>query len=95
MDEATTELRTAIRLEPQLTGPRMELANILARQNPTSDEITKLRAEEADNLDRDTKLLPDNAAVFYRLGLLRYLLGEYTAASRALTKACDLAPDEL
>jgi tetratricopeptide (TPR) repeat protein len=92
-DEATSELRTAIRLEPQLTGPRTELANIVARQNPASEEIAKLRAEEADNLDRDTQLLPDNAAVFYRLGLLRYLLGEYTAASRALTKACELAPE--
>jgi predicted CXXCH cytochrome family protein len=92
-DEATSELRTAIRLEPQLTGPRTELANIVARQNPASEEIAKLRAEEAENLDRDTQLLPDNAAVFYRLGLLRYLLGEYTAASRALTKACELAPE--
>jgi len=91
-DTAVEELRQAIQLEPQLTGPRSELASILARANPSHEEIRKLRAEEADNLDRDSKLLPDNAVVFYRLGLLRYLLGEYTAAARAMNRACELAP---
>jgi predicted CXXCH cytochrome family protein len=91
-EEAIEGLRTAIRLEPQLTGPRSELANLLAQKNGNLDEIQKLRAEEADNFERDSKLLPDNATIFYRLGLLRYLLGEYTAASRAMAKACELAP---
>lgn len=94
-DEAITGLRTAIKLEPQLTGPRSELANILVQQDPASQEVPKLRAEEADNLDRDTKLLPDSAMTFYRLGLLRYLLGEYTAAQRALMRACELAPADV
>ncbi|MGD9636157.1 MAG: multiheme c-type cytochrome [Pirellulales bacterium] len=91
-DEAEKELRTAIRLEPQLTGPRSELASLLMRENPNNEEISELRAGEADNLDRDSKLLPDNAVVFYRLGLLRYLLGEYTAAARAMNRACELVP---
>ncbi len=90
--KAADELRTAIRLEPYLTGPRTELANLLAQQQGDVNEIQNLRTEEADNLDRDARLLPDNALVFYRLGLLRYLLNEYAAASRALDKACKLAP---
>jgi tetratricopeptide (TPR) repeat protein len=91
-DEAKEKLRTAIRIEPHLTGPRSELANLLAGNASHADEVQRLRAEEANNLTRDSQLLPDNATIFYRLGLLRYLLGEYTAASRAMTKACELAP---
>jgi predicted CXXCH cytochrome family protein len=90
--KAADEFRTAIRLESYLTGPRTELANLLAEQQGDADEIKKLRAEEADLLDRDAALVPEGADIFYRLGLLRYLLGEYAAASRALTKACELAP---
>ena len=91
--QAVEQFRTAIRLEPYLTGPRTELATVLAQQNGDAAEIRKLREEEADLLDRDAKLLPDSAEVFYRLGLLRYLLGELEPASVALTKACDLAPN--
>jgi predicted CXXCH cytochrome family protein len=90
--KAADELRLAIRMEPYLTGPRNELANLLAAEQGDAAEIKQLRTEEADLLDRDTKLVPDSPDIFYRLGLLRYLLGEYTAASRALNKACELAP---
>jgi tetratricopeptide (TPR) repeat protein len=90
--KAAHELRTAIRLESYLTGPRTELANLLAEEQGDADEIQKLRAEEADLLDRDAALVPDSPDICYRLGLLRYQLGEYTAASRALGKACELAP---
>ena len=90
--QATDEFRTAIRMEPYLTGPRTELANLLAQQRGDADEIRQLRQQEADLLDRDSELLPDNADVFYRLGLLRYLLGENNAAALALTKACQLSP---
>jgi predicted CXXCH cytochrome family protein len=90
--QAADELRTAIRMEPYLTGPRSELANMLAEQGSDADEIRQLRVEEADHLDRDALLLPDNADVRYRLGLMRYLLGQYEAADKALTQACELAP---
>ena len=90
---AVDELRTAIRLEPYLTGPRTELARYLDQHDGDRDEIRKLRAKEADLLDRDAKLLPNNADVYYRLGLMRYLLDQYEAASRALAKACELDPD--
>ena len=42
--------------------------------------IRKLRTEEADLWERDSKLVPDNAAILYRLGLLRYTLDEYDKA---------------
>lgn len=92
LTKAVDALRTAIRLEPYLSGPRTELASLLAQQEGDADEIEKLRVEEADLLDRDATLLPNNADIVYRLGLMRYLLSEYAAASRALTKACELAP---
>jgi tetratricopeptide (TPR) repeat protein len=90
--EAEEEFRTAIRLEPYLTGPRSELATLIAHRSGDEAEIRKLREEEADLLDRDAKLLSTSAETYYRLGLLRYLLGETTAASTALKKACELAP---
>lgn len=90
--KAADEFRTAIRLEPYLTGPRTELANLLAQQQGDAAEIRRLRSEEAENLARDAKLLPDSAETVYHLGLLRYLLGEFEPASDALTKACELAP---
>jgi predicted CXXCH cytochrome family protein len=90
--EAADELRTAIRLEPYLTGPRTELANLLAEQGGDAVAIRKLRVEEADHLDRDAALLPENADIRYRLGLMRYLLGEYGKAAEALAQACELAP---
>jgi predicted CXXCH cytochrome family protein len=90
--QAADELRTAIRMEPYLTGPRTELANMLAAQGGDADEIRKLRVEEADHLDRDALLLTDSADVRYRLGLMRYLLGEHAAAAKALAQACELAP---
>jgi predicted TPR repeat methyltransferase len=37
-------------------------------------------------------MITDSPDVFYRLGLLRYLLGETKAAATALARACELAP---
>jgi tetratricopeptide (TPR) repeat protein len=90
--EAEDEFRTAIRLEPYLAGPRSELATLLTQRNGDEAEIRKLREEEADLLDRDANLLATSPESYYRVGLLRYLLGETTAASVALKKACELAP---
>ena len=55
-------------------------------------EIRRLRTEEADLVERDTKLAPDNASIFYRLGLLRYTLDEFDKADAALQSACAKAP---
>jgi uncharacterized protein HemY len=55
-------------------------------------EIVRLRAEEADLMDRDSTLAPDNADIFYHLGLLRYTLGEWEKADVAFHAACEKAP---
>ena len=90
--KAAQELRTAITMEPYLTGPRSELANLLAQQGGDAAEIRSLREEEAVLMERDAELLPDNADVLYRLGLMRYLLGQLDLAAEALAAACKTAP---
>ena len=80
-------------MEPYLTGPRTELANMLASSKGDAAEIRQLREEEATLLERDASLLPENGDIAYRLGLLRYLLGEYEKAAAALAAACELAPN--
>jgi tetratricopeptide (TPR) repeat protein len=92
MEEAVGELRTAIRLEPYLTGPRSDLASTLEGMNGDQAEIRRLRTEELSLLQRDLELLPDNPAIAYRLGLMHYLVGSLNSAQRALSKAADLAP---
>jgi tetratricopeptide (TPR) repeat protein len=49
--------------------------------------------EEAQFLERDAKLLPDNAPIHYRLGLLQYLLGREEQAEASLARACELQPN--
>jgi predicted CXXCH cytochrome family protein len=92
IQEAHDHLRKAIRLEPYLTGARGELASLLQDHGGDAAEIKRLGTEEADLLDRDAKLAPDNATIFYRLGLLRYLLEDYDKADAAFQKACENAP---
>jgi tetratricopeptide (TPR) repeat protein len=89
---ATKELETAIRLEPYLTGPREQLANLLTELGGDADEIKRLRQEEVKNLERDATLLPADAQIPYRRGMLHYLLGNQIAARSAFEKACELDP---
>jgi hypothetical protein len=91
-DTSMEHLCSAIWLEPYLTGPRTDLANLLAGGNGDDAEISALRREEAERLERDTALLPDGADIFYRLGLVRFQLGEYDAAAAAFERACELMP---
>jgi tetratricopeptide (TPR) repeat protein len=90
--QAAEEFRTAIRMEPYLTGPRTELANLLAIVGGDADEIRTLREAEAKLLARDAKLLPDSGDVYYRLGLLRYQLNDHDGAAAALSESCRLSP---
>ena len=89
--EAIEHLTAAIKLEPYLAGPRAELASLMQEHHGNPAEIRKLRVEEADLWERDSKLVPDNAAILYRLGLLRYTLDEYDKAAVALEEACKKA----
>jgi len=90
--QAIDHLQTAIRLEPYLAGPRSELASLLQEQGGEPAQIRRLRQEEAELIERDAQLAPHNAAIFYQLGLLRYLLDQWDEAQAALATACRLAP---
>jgi predicted CXXCH cytochrome family protein len=89
---AVEHFRTAIQLEPYMSGPRGELATLLQEQGGNDSEIRQLREEEAELLERDARLAPENAEISYQLGLLRYLLGEFDAAQTALAAACSRSP---
>jgi len=104
---AAESLRTAIRTEPYLTGPRTELSQLLdllatdpaqaavaEKAKATPEEIRRLREEEADLLARDAKLLPNDAAVRYMRGRLLYLLDQQDESRQDFIKACELAPNE-
>jgi tetratricopeptide (TPR) repeat protein len=93
LKEAVEHLVDAIKLEPYLSGPRGELASLLQANKGNEGEIRQLRSEEAELVERDSKLAPDNADIFYRLGLLRYTLGQVLQADEALRAACDKAPN--
>jgi tetratricopeptide (TPR) repeat protein len=92
LQDAIKHLVDAIKLEPYLAGPRTELASLMQEHRGEEAEIRKLRGEEAELVERDAKLAPENADIFYRLGLLRYTLGEYEKADTALRAAVQKAP---
>ncbi|MCC6494447.1 MAG: tetratricopeptide repeat protein [Pirellulales bacterium] len=103
---AIQSFRTAIRQEPYLTGPRTELAQLLAevladpaqrdvvqQVGASEDEVQRLREQEVDLLERDYHLLPQDASPRFQRGRLLYLLGRIDEARQALARACRLAPD--
>jgi len=91
LKKAEQSFRRAIKLSPSVAGPRSNLAQLLEQQG-RDKEVRELRTEEAKLLARDARLLPDNALLRYRLGLLYYLLGREDEAAEALEKACELEP---
>jgi predicted CXXCH cytochrome family protein len=90
--QAIEHLLSAIRLQPYMAGSRAELASIYDSIGADAAEIRRLRMEEAELVERDSKLSPDNAAIFYQLGMLRYLLGEHDKAEAALRAASEKSP---
>ena len=92
-EAAQASLKTAIRLEPYLSGVRGELASIMQQQGGDPDEIRHLREEEVDLMTRDSKLLPTSPQPHYQRGMLLYLLDRHDEALEALEKACQLAPN--
>jgi tetratricopeptide (TPR) repeat protein len=92
VEQAIEHLLSAIKLQPYMTGARAELASLYNALGMDGAEIRRLRKEEADLVERDSKLAPDNAAIFYQLGMLRYLLGEYDKSEAALRAASEKAP---
>src|SRR5690606_33149750 len=92
LQAARQSLETAIRIEPYLTGPREQLANLLTELGGDAAEIERLREEEIKNLERDADLLPANGEVRYRRGMLLYLLGKPAETRKAFEEACELDP---
>lgn len=92
VEEAIQHLVEAIKLEPYLAGPRGELASLMDELHDDPSEIRRLRAAEANLVERDASLAPDNADIFYRLGLLRYKLDQFDLAEKALRTASDKSP---
>ena len=89
---AEAAYRTAIRVQPGVTGPRGNLAALLDRQRKPLD-AQRLRAEELQLLARDAEMAPGIALVQYRFGLASYLAGEFEAAETAIARAVELEPD--
>ena len=102
LDEAVKAYETAIRVEPQMTGPRTNLAALLEgslRQSPPDlvdaieQRVYDLRKQEMDLLARDAKLAPNVPDIQYRYGLSLYLNGKPQEALPYLQRAVELAPD--
>ncbi|MGN6546534.1 MAG: cytochrome c3 family protein, partial [Aureliella sp.] len=105
---AIEHYRNAMRVEPNVTGPRTNLAALLERNltsqaaqaggavdpdSPIAKEISELREAELKLLARDVKLLPEAAALQYRYGLALYADGQKEAAMEHLLKAAELEPN--
>lgn len=96
--DAIRAYETAIRVEPNMAGPRTNLASImdeLARRGDprAAQRAAELRRDEMPLLARDANLAPENATVQYRYGLALYLAGDLNAALERLRQAAELAPD--
>lgn len=91
--EASESLRTAIRLEPYLSGVRLELARMLQDIGGDPNEIRQLREEEIVLLERDARLIPGNSAPLYKRGMLHVLLDQTQLARDAFEKACRVEPN--
>ncbi|WP_153558247.1 tetratricopeptide repeat protein [Roseimaritima sediminicola] len=98
---------TAIRVEPERTGARANLAALLDRlaagdvtgtspetQAQRAARAKQLRSEELPLLERDANLVPDNAMLQYRLGLAYYLDGQMDEALAKLQRAVELSPED-
>jgi len=90
---AQKSLRTAIRLEPYLTGTRDQLAQLMESSGGDAEQIRQLREEEIELLERDSRLLPDRPQPHYRRGMLLYLLKRLDEAREAFEQACKIAPN--
>ncbi len=108
INEAIESYQTAMRVEPSMAGPRINLAglleNLLQSQESvntlsleqvqaTRKTIAELRSTELPLLRRDASLLPDNGNLQFRLGLAYFLNGDISQAVDSVQRALDLEPD--
>ena len=101
-EAAATAYQIALRLQPEMTGPRTNLAGLLEQlaqrqPGPTAAEYlqyaAKLREEEVPLLVRDAELAPEVAEIQYRCGLALYLAGRNDDALEYLERAVEIEPD--
>ena len=92
-DSAVTAYRTAIHVQPGVTGPRTNLAALLERLGGAEDETLRFRREELELFGRDARLVPQSAALQYRLGFSLYRHKREKEAEAALSRACQLEPN--
>ena len=90
---ARDSLRTAVELEPYLSGVRLELARILELLGEAPQEVRQLRTEEVALMERDAGFLPGNSAPHYKKGMLHVLLEEVDEARESFEEACRLEPN--
>ena len=93
LNRAIKAYETAILVEPNMVGPRSNLAPHYDRLGRTDDAI-KIRQKESQLLARDIGFLPKDATLRYRHGMMQYVLGKMDEAEQSLVKACELAPDD-
>ena len=88
---AVQHYQDAIRVQPNVTGPRSNLAALFDRQGQP-EKARELREAELPLIERDARLVPDSAQVQYRLGLSYYLLGRVSECEAPLLRARQLEP---
>lgn len=101
-NDAIESYQKAIAVEPETTGPRTNLAQLLEslaeretgpRREKLLEQTQILRAQELPRLKRDAELAPDLAALQYRYGLALYLAGHADEAMKQLERAVEINPE--
>ena len=89
--DAIAFYRAAIHVQPEVSGPRSNLASLLERIGDRN-AARQLRLEELDLLARDAEMAPNLASVHYRYGLSLYLNQKLPEAVVELALACEQDP---
>lgn len=89
--QAMSEYEIAIQLQPELIGPRSNLA-ILHEEMGELKQANVLWERELDRIAEAIKLRAADAGLRYQQASLLYKLGNVEAATDSIAKACELAP---
>ncbi|MFO0912195.1 MAG: multiheme c-type cytochrome [Pirellulales bacterium] len=91
--EAVIAYGEGIRIEPDMAGPRSNLAALLEQQGQV-EGANQLRADEFVLLERDAQRAPDLPAVQYRYAMALYLKDRPEEALKVVQRCVELAPRE-
>ncbi len=99
--QAIKHYEMAIAVDPRFVGPRANLADLLDRSSATSNNpsaineiVTELRKAELPLVERNARLLPDDASLQYRYSLALYLDNQLEKATEYAVKAANLSPHQ-